>query len=111
MIFTTNPLVPPSLTKHEKKDQSSQCGSPSHVTFSQSGKSILWDSTADSLLEFAEANNIDVESGCRAGSCGSCQTAVKDGEVDYNQEPDAEIEAGNCLLCISTPKSNLTLDA
>ena len=66
---------------------------------------------ADSLLDFAEANDIDVESGCRAGSCGSCQTEVKAGEVNYNQQPDADIAAGHCLLCISTPKNNLTLDA
>jgi len=71
---------------------------------------MLWDPTADSLLEFAEANDIEVESGCRAGSCGSCQTAVQAGEVDYNQGPDADVSAGHCLLCISKPKNNLILE-
>ena len=65
---------------------------------------------AGSLLEFAEDNDIGVDSGCRAGSCGSCQTAVKVGEVNYSQEPDADVIPGHCLLCISTPKNNLTLD-
>jgi len=101
---------PASLIKHEKAPLSANAP-PITVTFNQSGKSILWDSAADSLLEFAEANDIEVESGCRAGSCGSCQTAMETGEVDYSQEPDAEVAPGHCLLCISTPKSDLTLDA
>lgn len=100
---------PASMIKHEKVVAITT--QPITVTFSRSGKSILWNPAADSLLEFAEANDIEVESGCRAGSCGSCQTAVKAGEVDYNQEPDADVEPGHCLLCISTPKSDLTLDA
>ena len=101
---------PATLIKHEKTAPAITA-QPITVTFSRSGKSILWDATADSLLEFAEANDIEVESGCRAGSCGTCLTAVKTGEIDYNQEPDADVEPGHCLLCISTPKCDLTLDA
>jgi len=101
---------PATLIKHEKAAASTSAQSIT-VTFSRSGKSILWDFAADSLLEFAEANDIEVESGCRAGSCGSCQTAVKAGEVDYNQAPDADVMPGHCLLCISKPKNDLTLDA
>ena len=101
---------PATLIKHKKPSPTIDT-QPITVTFSRSGKSIVWDSTSDSLLEFAEANDIEVSSGCRAGSCGSCQTKLKTGEVDYNQEPDAHIEPGSCLLCISTPKCDLTLDA
>ncbi len=81
------------------------------VTFSRAGRSIAWDSRYGSLLEFAEANDIAVEAGCRAGSCGCCQTLLSSGQVDYNQEPDADIEPGHCLLCISVPAGDLTLDA
>lgn len=102
---------PATLIKHEKALQESTTAEPMIITFSRSGKSILWDPTSDSLLEFAEANGIEVESGCRAGSCGCCQTAVKEGEIDYNQQPDADLESGHCLLCISTPKGDITLDA
>jgi hypothetical protein len=101
---------PASLKQAEKKASKTH-SQPITVTFSRSGKSILWNPAIDSLLDFAEANDIDVESGCRAGSCGSCQTEVKAGEVTYNQQPDADIAPGHCLLCISTPKNNLTLDA
>jgi hypothetical protein len=36
---------------------------------------------------------------------------MKAGEVDYNQEPDVDVESRHCLMCISTPKCDLTLDA
>jgi len=102
---------PATLIKHEKPAQVAATTQPITVTFSQSDKSILWNPAASSLLDFAEANGIEVESGCRAGSCGSCQTAVSVGEVDYNQEADADVEPGHCLLCISTPRGDITLDA
>ena len=79
------------------------------ITFSKSGKQIPWDTHAGSLLEFAEAHNIEVESGCRAGSCGSCQTPLQSGEIVYSQQPDADVKPGCCLLCIATPKSDLSL--
>jgi ferredoxin-NADP reductase len=104
---------PATLPKHKKsKPQTSKAAASSQaitVTFSKSGKSISWDPDAESLLELAEDNGIDVDSGCRAGSCGSCQTALESGDVEYTQDPDAEIEPGHCLLCISKPKNDLTL--
>lgn len=81
----------------------------SAITFSRSGRRASWDPDAESLLAFAEAQGIEVTSGCRAGSCGACQTSIERGGVEYNQEPDAEIEPGHCLLCITLPKGDLTL--
>ncbi|MFK5986373.1 MAG: 2Fe-2S iron-sulfur cluster-binding protein [Pseudomonadota bacterium] len=101
---------PASLAKPKKVVPSETMTQPISVTFGQSDKCISWDPSADSLLDFAEASGIEVESGCRAGSCGSCQTAIKTGEVEYKQQADVDITTGNCLLCISTPKNNLTLD-
>ncbi len=104
---------PATLPKHKKsKPQPSkpvEIGQEITVTFSKSGKSIIWNPDAESLLELAEDNDIGVDSGCRAGSCGSCQTALESGDVEYSQEPDADVEIGHCLLCISKPKNNLTL--
>ncbi|MCW8826031.1 MAG: 2Fe-2S iron-sulfur cluster-binding protein [Gammaproteobacteria bacterium] len=102
---------PATLIKHEKSAPEATTAEPITITFSKSGKSLPWDPSSGSLLEFAETNNIEVESGCRAGSCGCCQTAIKVGDVDYNQEPDADVASGHCLLCISTPKGDITLDA
>ncbi|MCP4698022.1 MAG: 2Fe-2S iron-sulfur cluster binding domain-containing protein [Gammaproteobacteria bacterium] len=103
---------PAALIKHEKPETAPEAAvaHPIAITFSRSGKSIPWDPDVDSLLEFAEANGIAVESGCRAGSCGCCQTSLETGEVEYNQQSDVDVEPAHCRLCISTPKSDLTLD-
>ncbi|MBK7765778.1 MAG: 2Fe-2S iron-sulfur cluster binding domain-containing protein [Sulfuritalea sp.] len=81
------------------------------VNFAKSGKVLSWRPASGSLLEFAEANGIAVDSGCRAGGCGSCQTTIQAGEVAYSQAPDFDPEPGSCLLCVCTPKSNVTLEA
>ena len=81
------------------------------VTFARSGKQLPWRPDAGSLLEFAEANGIAVNSGCRAGSCGTCQTAIRTGEVSYREPPDFDPEPGSCLLCVGVPRTSVTLEA
>jgi uncharacterized protein len=80
------------------------------IHFTRSNKRVAW-TGAGSLLEFAEANGIRMDSGCRAGSCGTCATAVREGRFDYLRKPDIEIEKGSCLVCVSVPKSSLSIDA
>lgn len=79
------------------------------VTFSTSGIRADW--RAGSLLELAEASGVKVESGCRSGCCGACQTAIVSGEVAYEQHPEYEVEAGSCLLCLAKPQTELVLAA
>ena len=81
------------------------------VVFAKSGKTCAWDPEADSLLDFAEENDVVIDFGCRAGNCGTCITAIRSGDVTYVVEPGAAPESGSCLACISVPKSSLTLDA
>ena len=100
---------PATLTRHEKPDSGSENVPAVDVTFSKTGRSVTWNPAAGSLLAFAEEQGIAVESGCRAGSCGCCQTRLESGEVEYSQQPDADVAPGHCLLCISTPKSDITL--
>lgn len=80
------------------------------VTFGQSGKQLPWHPATANLLDFAEAIGISVNSGCRAGSCGSCQTKILAGEVAYTQPPEYDPEPGTCLLCMCKPKTNVTLE-
>jgi ferredoxin-NADP reductase len=89
-----------------------EAGAPAiEVTFAKSGKTCPWKPNGHSLLEFAEAQGVAIDSGCRAGNCGTCLTAVKSGEVCYTVDHGAKPEAGSCLVCISVPKSSLVLDA
>ncbi|MBC8242293.1 MAG: 2Fe-2S iron-sulfur cluster binding domain-containing protein, partial [Alphaproteobacteria bacterium] len=80
-------------------------------TLAPSNKKVPWDGSHGSILELAEAHGVDLDPGCRAGSCGPCITAVKTGEVSYVDEPGSLPESGSCLACISVPKTDLALDA
>lgn len=81
------------------------------VVFSRSNKTVQWGSGAETLLELGEANGIRMNCGCRSGSCGTCLTALKQGEVEYIYRPGKQPEAGSCLTCISRPKADIVLDA
>lgn len=81
------------------------------VKFSRSDRTVPWDPTCESLLDLAEKAGIEMSSGCRSGSCGTCLVAVKEGSVQYLGVHDAPGEEGSCLTCICKPKSDLTLDA
>ncbi len=101
----------PATVKKTKAETPAGDALAVEVVFDRSGKTIQWDPSADSLLEFAEDNGIVIESGCRAGNCGTCVTAIKSGEVTYVAEPGSPPEDGSCLTCVSVPKTPLTLDA
>lgn len=81
------------------------------VTFSRTGKTVRWEPSAGNLLDFARSQGVRIDSGCCAGSCGSCLVAIKSGSVHYLTPPDAEPEHGACLTCICRPKADLILDA
>jgi ferredoxin-NADP reductase len=81
------------------------------VRFLRSGRTLSWEGTDASLLEFAERHGVAVDSGCRSGGCGTCETRLVSGTVQYASEPEHEIASGHCLLCIGTPASALVLEA
>ncbi len=80
------------------------------ITFSRSRRTIHWDPAYGTLLDFAEANQVPIESGCRAGNCGTCVTAVISGKVRYPEPPDEEPEQGACLPCVCVPDGPVELD-
>jgi len=92
-------------------DGADEGAAPVNVTFSKSGKTLVWDGGSETLLDFAEKNGIAVDSGCRAGGCGCCQTKIESGEVDYTHIPDYDAEPGTCLMCVARPTQDLTVEA
>lgn len=76
---------------------------PATVTFSRSGRNAEWSPDAGSLLELAESTGLQPPFGCRAGSCGTCRTAVNRGKIAGDVKPDA-------LICTSYPQGDLELD-
>ena len=76
------------------------------IVFAKSGKTITWDASQESILELAEANDLNPDYSCRQGICGTCACKISAGEVVYHTEPSAEIAPGEVLICIAKPKSN-----
>lgn len=81
------------------------------VRFSRSGRTLVWDGQDANLLDFAERHDVAVDSGCRSGSCGSCETRLLSGAVIYASKPDHDVAEGHCLLCVGKPQSALELEA
>jgi len=81
------------------------------VVFERSGKRCSWTPAAGTLLELAEANGVAIDCGCRAGNCGTCLVAVREGTVDYATPPGFAVERGSCLTCVARPAGRVVLDA
>jgi hypothetical protein len=81
------------------------------VHFSRSNKKLAWKGHLESLLDLAVTGNIPIDSGCRAGNCGTCQVAIKSGQVKYLKKPGYTVEAGTCLTCCCVPATEIVLDA
>ena len=81
------------------------------IEFARSGKSVTWSESAGSILDVGLANGLALDFGCRAGNCGTCETAIRSGEVRYLIEPGAKPKDGSCLPCVAVPKGALALDA
>jgi len=107
----TEAFGPSAVKKTNPRPVVDSNGSPVGITFAKSQTTINWDPGCDSILDFAEAHDIEIESGCRAGNCGTCAVAVKSGEVQYVQEPSGECQTGTCLPCICVPSESMVLDA
>ncbi len=84
---------------------------PVEVRFTRSGRTLVWDGQDANLLDFAERHGVSVESGCRSGGCGTCDTRLVSGTVRYASAPDHDLAAGRCLLCVGKPGSALVLEA
>jgi ferredoxin len=80
------------------------------IRLSRSGRTLVWDGQDDNLLDFVERQGVAVDSGCRSGSCGTCEAKLVSGTVRYADQPDYDISPGHCLLCVAMPESALVLE-
>ena len=105
--------IPKKLVRPHRRGAEDTAPTPDgpEIKFSRSGRTIHWDPSCDTLLDFAEAHEVPIESGCRAGNCGTCATAIKSGSVQYLNQPDEEPEKGMCLPCVCIPDGPVELDA
>jgi uncharacterized protein len=110
----TEEFGPQSIISNEKKTVYRNL-SPSEsevlqVSFSKSDKKQSWNYSQNDLLSFIEDIEIPIETGCRTGNCGVCETAIQSGSIKQIKPMSYPCQAGNCLPCISIPETNLELD-
>ncbi len=102
---------PATVKKTQEPVSDAAAGQTVEVVFAKSNKTLNWETAAGTLLEFGEANGIKMNSGCRSGGCGTCLTALREGEIEYIHRPGKKPEAGSCLVCIAQPTGRVVLDA
>jgi hypothetical protein len=102
---------PASVRRAHVEPQTTDATAVVDVGFQRSGRTVSWDGRDANLLDFAERHGIAADSGCRSGSCGSCETRLFSGSVTYDQRPDFDVTPGHCLLCVGRPATDLVLEA
>jgi ferredoxin-NADP reductase/phenylpropionate dioxygenase-like ring-hydroxylating dioxygenase large terminal subunit len=81
------------------------------VKFARSEIEATWSREDGTLLELAEEVGLAPAFGCRSGICGTCKTQILRGAVDYLDEPLADREEGEILICCSVPRAARDADA
>ena len=98
-------------TKGKVESKSENTADTAEIVFASSGQNLNWTKNDGTILEFAEANNIDPPYSCRQGICLTCMCELKEGEVEYVEPPTNDPDEGSVLICISKPKtSKVVLD-
>jgi glycine betaine catabolism B len=83
------------------------------VEFAAAGVTAMTDGR-ESVLDVAEAHDVDLDYGCRTGSCGDCKAKLITGEIDLVNEEGlepGERDAGFILTCVARPKGDCVIDA
>ncbi|WP_166360546.1 FAD-binding oxidoreductase [Pseudomonas akapageensis] len=80
------------------------------VHFLPSGTRVAWDRNCHSLLDLAEQAGLSPSFNCRAGLCNTCQVSLREGSVEYFEEPLDTPAGGAILLCCTRPTTALTVD-
>ena len=97
----------PSRTPHEPEGPP---GTGPLVTFARSGVETPSDDRYGSLLELAEACDVNTRWSCRAGVCHTCVTNLLSGTISYQPAPlELPIDPG-VLICCARPNTAVILD-
>ena len=100
------PAAPPATTPIPRSKAATPATSSPAIVFAQSGQEISCDGE-ESILEAAQAEDIELPYGCGMGVCGQCKLRKLEGEVTYDEEPDCE--EGYILTCVAKPVDKVVI--
>ena len=103
----TEAFSPETVREIATAGSTAEAAAPCEVSFRSTGRKLHWNQEIGTILELAEKNGIFLPSGCRAGNCGTCATPVLGGSFAYLSKPEAPVEEGSCLVCVSVPTADI----
>ena len=111
-VFGTLDSITPGMKAeaHSPHVPPEPAGFGPRVSFARSGLTLPWDAKYRSLLELAEACDVAVRWSCRTGVCHTCETALIEGDVEYDPAPLDSPAKGDALICCCRPRSEVVLD-
>jgi ferredoxin-NADP reductase/MOSC domain-containing protein YiiM/ferredoxin len=113
-IFGASGAITPGVVKGAPKPPphppAGDPGAGEPVSFARNNLSVPWDPTFRSILEFAEACDVQVRWSCRTGVCHTCVTGLVSGAVQYDPQPLEPAAPGDVLICCARPTGELVLD-
>ena len=112
-LFGASPSTTPGVaaTSHRPPHPpDGPAGTGPLVSFARSGLNVRWNPTFQSLLEFAEACDVNTRWACRTGVCHTCESGLVAGTVAYQPDPLDPPAAGNLLICCSRPAGDVVID-
>ena len=93
-----------------KPAEVSESGAELELSFVKTGLTAKWDSSFETILDFAEAQGLRPDFSCRTGICHTCMSRLVEGEVEYVVEPLDMPDPGCVLICCSQPKTDLVVE-
>jgi MOSC domain-containing protein YiiM/ferredoxin-NADP reductase len=112
-LFGALPPINPGLTDQRAVVPHPPEGEPGTgplITFARSGLAVPWSGLHRSLLDLADACDVQTRWSCRTGVCHTCLTPLIAGKVSYEPQPLEFPPAGEVLPCCARPVSDLVLD-
>ena len=104
---------PASVAKIRSQSQTGTSAAESNleVSFANSNKKCKWNPNYPNLLALAEEMGIPIDSGCRAGNCGTCSVRLISGRVSYPTAPGGNVGTDSCLTCVAVPQTDISIEA
>jgi ferredoxin-NADP reductase/MOSC domain-containing protein YiiM/ferredoxin len=112
-LFGAAPALTPGIAAPAGRPPHQPPGPPGSgplVTFSRSGISTPFPETTGSVLDLADACDVNTRWSCRTGVCHTCVTPLLSGEVAYDPDPLESPAPGEVLICCARPTTDIVLD-
>jgi len=102
----------PEESQPSSETETNENRATTQLFFAASWKQVDGNSQ-DFILDTAESQDIDIDSSCRAGTCGTCAKKLLKGQVRYDEAYSAleELEEGMVLTCCALPQGQVVIDA